>query len=60
MQSQSVADDLLKAIPPSMEVRRRLADNVREARVLRQLLRLAESKERCEIPRYHSCSEVPA
>jgi len=39
-------DDLVKRIPPATEIRRRLQTNVRETRLLRQMLRLAEQREK--------------
>jgi hypothetical protein len=36
----------LDAIPPASEVRERLAENIREARLLRQMLKLAEKADK--------------
>jgi hypothetical protein len=35
----------LESIPPRAEIRRRIAENLQERHMLRQLLRLAESQE---------------
>lgn len=37
---------VIESIPPADDVRKRLSENVREARILRSLLRLAERKEK--------------
>lgn len=42
------ADELVARLPSSIEVRRRLGENLREARLLRQLLKLAEQKQKVE------------
>jgi hypothetical protein len=42
----SSTETILESIPDSQAIRLRLGQNAREARLLRQLLRLAERKER--------------
>jgi len=53
--SQTCSDPL-SAIPSSTVVRRRLAENIREGRLLRQMLKLAEKadKERREREASHA------
>ena len=41
-------DKYIEQIPPSAEVRRKIAENLREAKLLRQLLKISEQRERVE------------
>ena len=42
------ADEYIDRIPSSDEIKRRLVHNLREAKLLRQLLKLAEQREKVE------------
>jgi hypothetical protein len=43
---QTTADSPVKAIPPTEEIRQRLSETVRESKLLRSMLRLAEARDK--------------
>ena len=43
---KTTVDDFVEKIPSAQEVRRRLSQNLQEARLLRQLLRIALQREK--------------
>lgn len=45
-ESNSAVTQYVEAIPTPEEIRKKLAANVREAKLLRQILRLAEQREK--------------
>jgi hypothetical protein len=53
----SLSQQWIDSIPPVNEVRSRLLETMREAQVLRQLLKAAESKERTSAVE-RSCKEA--
>jgi len=42
----TAVDDLVERIPPRDEIVRRLQENAKESRLLRQMLRLADQREK--------------
>lgn len=48
MSTQPKLAEYLSRLPSSSEVRRKLAENLREAQLLRRVLKLAEDRERVE------------
>jgi len=46
MTSRLKLDEYLDRLPSSSEVRRKIAENLREAKLLRRVLKLAEDRER--------------
>lgn len=47
MSREREPSQLLDAIPSAEEIRERIAQNIRETRILRSMLRIAVEKERC-------------
>ncbi len=45
-ESQDRLADYIERMPPPGEIRHRLCENLREARLLRQLLRLSEQRQK--------------
>lgn len=41
-------DEYIERLPPSADVRRKIAENLREAKLLRQVLKLSEQREKVE------------
>ena len=47
-EDQVKLDEYIERLPPPKAIRERLSENLREARLLRQLLKLAEQRQRVE------------
>jgi hypothetical protein len=45
MPASTAIDNFLEQVPSSEEIRRRIAENLRQAKLLRQMLRFAEQRE---------------
>jgi hypothetical protein len=56
----AILESPVNAIPPTAEVRRRLNETIRESKLLRSMLRLAEARDKSEARSRSQSAEAPA